>query len=430
MKTFGPRADDHSEESVHFNFRHCIIYTSIIMSLNLIRTISVDGRSDRRRDGKTSVSKSSNDIVGLGLRKDTGEGLVDGVIQPVQKTGIGFGRSSTLPVSLSSRGDSQSDSLATRATSAMRSLFSIRSRKQASHRSTPSISFPPSDPSQERNGLVSTSVAEPTDATTSTDAQDPSSLSANSKGRGRSWSRSSRSSNAQSRGRSRSQDTVGPLKSNRSVADTESVIGSEGTSSPWTSEDEDDSNAVEEDDASVISDSDLLHDDLTEENTHLNSQIPHTEDDDPLALLPAIIDEGPNVIRPASPHFHSQHTNLRSARDKLLPLQTDKPVHERDRCSIVITQGTPESVEQSADNKEVIMIASDLSEEAQYAIDWGIGTVMRDGGELWVVSVMESDSKRSFKFTTADLFLIPLLSRCRSWGQAGSAGEAQSSEAG
>lgn len=39
------------------------------------------------------------------------------------------------------------------------------------------------------------------------------------------------------------------------------------------------------------------------------------------------------------------------------------------------------------------LVACDLSEESVYAIEWAIGTVLRDGDEAIVVSVIETDTK-------------------------------------
>ena len=40
------------------------------------------------------------------------------------------------------------------------------------------------------------------------------------------------------------------------------------------------------------------------------------------------------------------------------------------------------------------MVASDLSEESSYALQWAIGTILRDGDELLFVTVLETEEKR------------------------------------
>jgi hypothetical protein len=38
-------------------------------------------------------------------------------------------------------------------------------------------------------------------------------------------------------------------------------------------------------------------------------------------------------------------------------------------------------------------VLSDLSEESKYAVEWAIGTVARDGDEVFLISVKEDESK-------------------------------------
>lgn len=42
------------------------------------------------------------------------------------------------------------------------------------------------------------------------------------------------------------------------------------------------------------------------------------------------------------------------------------------------------------------LVACDLSDESVYAIEWAIGTVLRDGDSAIVVSVIETDTKCEF----------------------------------
>ena len=42
------------------------------------------------------------------------------------------------------------------------------------------------------------------------------------------------------------------------------------------------------------------------------------------------------------------------------------------------------------------LVASDLSDEARYAVEWAIGTVLRDGDSAIFVTVIETDTKRTF----------------------------------
>lgn len=82
-----------------------------------------------------------------------------------------------------------------------------------------------------------------------------------------------------------------------------------------------------------------------------------------------------------------------------LRLQSGRPIYERNRCTITLTHGDPDGhvendASRKARKKKTYVVASDLSEESYYAIEWAIGTVLRNGDELLYVTVMETDSKR------------------------------------
>lgn len=115
-----------------------------------------------------------------------------------------------------------------------------------------------------------------------------------------------------------------------------------------------------------------------------------------------------------------------------IPLVASRPVYERNRCTITLTHGDPDAYVQEPGNLSLLesgkslsqvsaaksgakntassnrtadgarkkrkgktyVVASDLSEESYYAIEWAIGTVLRSGDELLFVTVMETDSKR------------------------------------
>lgn len=156
------------------------------------------------------------------------------------------------------------------------------------------------------------------------------------------------------------------------------------------------------------SDEDVF-DPLTEENTERNVFIePPTvavdgefEDPDPLG-------EGVNVVVPPEPYFPSTLNSgstagtLKGGRNprrkkslrhhEPLPLQTSRPVFQRDRCTITLTQGDPESKLEGRRPRSYI-VASDMSEESRYAVEWGIGTVLRDGDRMLIVTVVENESK-------------------------------------
>ena len=140
-------------------------------------------------------------------------------------------------------------------------------------------------------------------------------------------------------------------------------------------------------------------DPVTEANTEANSLVAtDVAEPDPLEISDPL-GEGVNVVVPPEPYFpttlnHSSTRNPRrrkSTRPDPLPLQTGRPVFERDRCTISLTQGNPErALRASGRRPRRYVIASDLSDESRYAVEWGIGTVLRDGDEM-CVSFSERD---------------------------------------
>ncbi|KAI5476160.1 Usp (universal stress protein) family protein [Pseudohyphozyma bogoriensis] len=108
--------------------------------------------------------------------------------------------------------------------------------------------------------------------------------------------------------------------------------------------------------------------------------------------------EGPNLLAasdlPTDPTTTATPLRRRPTKSEKTPslkLQTSRPVFEKNRCTVTLTHGDPDGVEKK--RKRKYLVASDLSEESLYAIQWSIGTVLRDGDECWVVSVMETDTK-------------------------------------
>jgi hypothetical protein len=157
---------------------------------------------------------------------------------------------------------------------------------------------------------------------------------------------------------------------------------------------------IDNDDSSI---DDILLDPITERNTERNALIPppvdtlgvEIEDPDPVG-------EGVNIVVAPEPYFPTT-PSIRGAKRTPrkrrtldpLPFHTSRPVFQRDRCTITITQGDPEG-KLGGRRKRRYVVASDLSEESRYAVEWGIGTVLRDGDEMWLVTVIENESKSMF----------------------------------
>ncbi|KIJ54275.1 hypothetical protein M422DRAFT_153729 [Sphaerobolus stellatus SS14] len=119
--------------------------------------------------------------------------------------------------------------------------------------------------------------------------------------------------------------------------------------------------------------------------------------------------EGVNVVVPPEPLFPTtlhgynglrRSTTVSSSRRRNtlkiehLPLNTSRPIFQRDRCTIRLVNGDPVRVsEEDARKPRRYVVASDLSIESKYAVEWCIGTVMRDGDEMIVITVVEGDGK-------------------------------------
>jgi hypothetical protein len=155
-------------------------------------------------------------------------------------------------------------------------------------------------------------------------------------------------------------------------------------------------------------------DPVTERNTERNALLTSVDGGFIGLEIDADVDpdphgEGVNVVVPPEPYFPStlnypsggtgnstrgkrNPRRRKSTRHEPLPSQTSRPIFERDRCTIAIRQGNPE--EKHADRRiRRYIVASDLSEESRYAVEWGIGTVLRDGDEMLIVTVVENESK-------------------------------------
>ncbi|TFY67872.1 hypothetical protein EVJ58_g1353 [Rhodofomes roseus] len=166
-------------------------------------------------------------------------------------------------------------------------------------------------------------------------------------------------------------------------------------------EDADDSEEEEESEEEWSGEEKDQFDPVTERNTERNALIPAELADQDVVDVPDPLGEGVNVVVPPEPYFpstlnHSTHNPRRrkSMRPDPLPLDTSRPVFQRDRCTITITHGNPARVlgETGRRNKRYVL-ASDLSDESRYALEWGIGTVLRDGDEMLIITVIENESK-------------------------------------
>lgn len=223
--------------------------------------------------------------------------------------------------------------------------------------------------------------------------------------RGRSLSKPRSSSAApaeEGRGRTRS---VSPFFSRRARSPSAGRIGPLNNDTA-ESEYDDDEETAKEDEWSDEEDGPDEHDPETEENTAKNAQ--HSPVEAPSAVKwdemePDPFGEGVNIVIPAKtePFFETRRTRRGHGRKASkssighggldhphqLPLVTGRPHFQRDRCSVRLVQG-----DFHASGRRYV-VASDRSEESRYAIEWAISTVLRDGDELFIVTVVETDSK-------------------------------------
>ena len=171
---------------------------------------------------------------------------------------------------------------------------------------------------------------------------------------------------------------------------------------------------------------DGFFDPVTERNTEQNAHIVPVGPEAALNPIdgedPDPVGEGVNVVVAPEPYFPSSLNSLGpNARGKRnprrrksvkthepLPLQTSRPIFQRDRCTITITQGDPEGSLGDRKKRQYV-VASDLSEESRYAVEWGIGTVLRDGDEMLIVSVVENESKSEIHSRLRNFMYLPCL---------------------
>ena len=163
---------------------------------------------------------------------------------------------------------------------------------------------------------------------------------------------------------------------------------------------QDESDEDEDSDDESWSDADQF-DPVTEKNTERNALVPADRIENDAVDIPDPLGEGVNVVIPPEPYFPSTLNSggrnprrRKSARPQdTLPLVTSRPVFQRDRCTITVTHGNPEkALEESGRRPKRYVLASDLSDESRYALEWGIGTVLRDGDELYVFTLLLVDA--------------------------------------
>jgi len=128
----------------------------------------------------------------------------------------------------------------------------------------------------------------------------------------------------------------------------------------------------------------------TEGNTERNAAIAPVDHEDGLDLGPDPLGEGVNIVRALEPLFPQQPSvsrRKRTVKSDVIPLISSAPLFQKDHCTVTLTHGKP-TVHCVGRPTRKYMVASDLSEESKYAVEWGIGTVLKDGDEMYVSSFL------------------------------------------
>lgn len=101
------------------------------------------------------------------------------------------------------------------------------------------------------------------------------------------------------------------------------------------------------------------------------------------------------VSTPISSDAEDHMAELRSAQQlqlQITPIQSSPEAH---RCVRQIVRGDYSQFAQEADNglrrQRVYLVSTDLSDEAAYALEWTIGTVLRDGDTLLAVYAVDEE---------------------------------------
>ncbi|CAE6509474.1 unnamed protein product [Rhizoctonia solani] len=226
-------------------------------------------------------------------------------------------------------------------------------------------------------------------------------------------------------------DDASPTDPSTSPSDAKaSSVPPSSTADDETDSDSDESSGSWDSDEGSWSSGDIQFDDQTQLNTALNStalQSPElmlAQQEEALEFDSDPLGEGVNIIQPTEPVFEKTYFSRpgtanstsgstdrgnaqgsqnsagptdaagrgrkKSMRHDALELTTSRPVYGPNRCMIMLTHGNPDAAQREGRR---YVVASDLSEESRFAVEWGVGTVLRDGDEMIVVNVQETESK-------------------------------------
>lgn len=104
--------------------------------------------------------------------------------------------------------------------------------------------------------------------------------------------------------------------------------------------------------------------------------------------------EGPNLLPPSEiPSLFAKPRRKNTKSSIRTPIVLSRAVFEKNRVTVTVTKGDPASVSSDGRRTRSYVVASDLSDESGFAIEWMVGTVLRDGDSAYIVSVVETDVK-------------------------------------
>lgn len=107
-------------------------------------------------------------------------------------------------------------------------------------------------------------------------------------------------------------------------------------------------------------------------------------------------DGGSGLSTPFSSDTEADLSEMKAAQQLAMNISPIQSIPEAHRCVRQIIRGNyakfQEDAEKGLRRQRVYLVATDLSEEAAYALEWTIGTVLRDGDTLLAVYAVDEET--------------------------------------
>lgn len=114
---------------------------------------------------------------------------------------------------------------------------------------------------------------------------------------------------------------------------------------------------------------------------------------------------GSGLSTPFSSDTEADLSEMKAAQQLSMNISPISSIPEAHRCVRQVHRGNyakfQEDAEKGLRRQRVYLVATDLSEEAAYALEWTIGTVLRDGDTLLAVYAVDEESGVNTEATTA-----------------------------